>query len=132
MACRPQGNPRSSSSDGVPPELEVLGFRGVLCRTGLTGRRGEPVGEDRVDDPRVLALSSVLAQISVNTLFGDSAGDRLIWFLNRSNLVLKEDGRHHRPRRRQHLHIYRGTQRGGTPRVLGGQGALLTTSKHNS
>ena len=55
------------SSDRVPPELEVLGFRGVLCRTGLTGRRGEPVGEDRVDDPRVLAFSSVLAQISVNT-----------------------------------------------------------------
>jgi len=26
----------------------------------------EPVGEDRVDDPRVLAHSSVLAQISVN------------------------------------------------------------------
>ena len=46
------------SSDGVPPELEVLGLRGVLCRTGLTGRhnrsdrsvRREPVGEDRVDD----------------------------------------------------------------------------------
>ena len=59
----------------------------------------EPIDEDRVDDLRVLALSSVLAQICVNTLFGDSAGDRLIWFLNRSNLVLKEDGRHHRPRK---------------------------------
>ena len=135
MACRPQSNPKSTSSDGVPPELEVLGFRGSPWSTGLTGRyhrsdrsvRREPVGEDRVDDPRVLALSSVLAQISVNTLFGDSAGDRLIWFLNRSNLVLKEDGRHHRPRRRQHLHIYRGTQRGGAPRVLGGQGALQST-----
>ena len=52
----------------------------------------EPVGEDHVDDPRVLAYSSVLARFCVNTLFGDSAGDRLIWFLNRSNLVLKEDG----------------------------------------
>ena len=48
------------SSDGVPLELEDLGFRGVLCRTGLTGRhnrsdqsvRREPVGEDRVDDQR--------------------------------------------------------------------------------
>ena len=77
MACRPQSNPRSTSSDGVPPELEVLGFRGVLCRTGLTGRhnrsnrsvRREPVCKDRVDDPRVLALSSVLAQISVNSFF---------------------------------------------------------------
>ena len=63
-----------------------------------------------------------------NTLFW-----RLRWgqinlvFLNRSNLVLKEDGCHHRPRRRQHLHIYRGTQRGGAPRVLGGQGALQST-----
>ena len=80
MAYRPQSNPRFMSSDGVPPELEVLGFPGVLGRTGLTGRRGEPVGEDRVDDLRVLALSSVLAQICVNTLFGDSAGERLIWF----------------------------------------------------
>ena len=70
MACRLQSNPRSTSSDGVLPELEVLGFCGVLCRTGPTGRHNrsdrsvhrEPVGEDRVDDPRVLALSSVLAQ----------------------------------------------------------------------
>ena len=76
MACRPQSNSRSRSSDGVPPELAVLGLRGVLCRSGLTGRhnrsdrsvRREPVGEDRVDDPRVLAFSSVLAQISVNSL----------------------------------------------------------------
>ena len=75
MACRLQRNPRSTSSDGVLPELEILGFHGVLCRTDLTGRHNrsdrsvhrEPVGEDRVDDPRVLALSSVLAQISVNT-----------------------------------------------------------------
>ena len=75
MACRPQSNPRSTSSDGVLPELEVLGFRGVLCRTDLTGRhnrsdrsvRREAAGEDRVDDPRVLAHSSVLAQISVNS-----------------------------------------------------------------
>ena len=79
MACRPRSNPRSTSSDGVPPELEILGFRGVLYRTGLTGRHNrsvcrEPIGEDSVDDPRVLALSSVLAQISVNTLFGESAG----------------------------------------------------------
>ena len=74
MDCRHQSNSRSTSSDGVPSELEVLGLRGVLCRTGLTGRhnrsdlsvRREPVGEDRVDDPRVLALLSVLAQISVN------------------------------------------------------------------
>ena len=76
MACRPQSNPRSTSSDGVPPELEVLGFRG---RAGLTGRhnrsdrsvRRELVGEDRVDDPRVLAHSSVLAQISVNRRLND-------------------------------------------------------------
>ena len=75
MAYRPQSNPRFTSSDGIPPELEVLGLRGVLCRTGLTGRhnrsdlsvRREPIGEDHVDDPRVLAFSSVLAQISVNT-----------------------------------------------------------------
>ena len=48
------------SSDGVPPELEVLGFRGSPWSTGLTGRynwsdrsvRRELVGEDRVDDQR--------------------------------------------------------------------------------
>ena len=74
MACRPQSNPRSTSSDGVPPELEVLGFCGVLCRTSLTGRhnrsdrsvRREPIGEDHVDDPRVLAYSSVLVRFCVN------------------------------------------------------------------
>ena len=90
MAYRPQSNRRSTSSDGVPPELEVLGFRGSPWSTGLTGRynrsdqsmRREPVGEDRVDDPRVLAHSSVLARFCVNTLFGNSAGDQI-------NLVLK-------------------------------------------
>ena len=46
---------------------------------------------------------------------------------NRSNLLPRKDGRHHRPRRRQHLNIYRGTQRGGVPRLLGGQGALQST-----
>jgi len=67
VACWPQSNPRSTSSDGVPSELEVLGLRGILCRTGLTGcpdrsdrsARRKPVGEDRVDDPHVLAHSSV-------------------------------------------------------------------------
>ena len=46
---------------------------------------------------------------------------------NRSNILPRKDGRHHRPRRRQHLHIYRETQRGGAPRLLGGQGALQST-----
>ena len=50
----------------------------------------EPVGEDRVDDPRVLALSSVLAQISVNTFFGDSAGERLIWLLKTDLIYILE------------------------------------------
>ena len=37
MACRPQDNPRSASSDGVPPELVVLGLReAALCPTCLT------------------------------------------------------------------------------------------------
>jgi hypothetical protein len=71
VACRPQGNPRSSNSDGVPPELEVLGLRDVLCITGLTGCpnrsdrsvRREPIGEDRIDDPRVIAHPSVFDAI---------------------------------------------------------------------
>ena len=60
MACRPQDNPRSSSSDGVSPELEVLGLREALCAqpvlpvgaTGLTGRRGTSSGCDRCDSAR--------------------------------------------------------------------------------
>ena len=36
MACRLQDNPRSVGSDGVPPELVVLGFRGVSPSSGLT------------------------------------------------------------------------------------------------
>ena len=67
VACRPQSNPRSTSSNGIPPELEVLGFYGILCITGLTGcpnrsdwsTRREPVGEDRIEDPCVLAHSIV-------------------------------------------------------------------------
>ena len=39
VACRPQSNPRSTSSDGVPPELAVLGLRELPACTGQTGRR---------------------------------------------------------------------------------------------
>ena len=57
VACRPQSNPNSISSDGVPLELLILG----LCRvpgapvwpvryTGMTGRRKEAAGVDRFDD----------------------------------------------------------------------------------
>ena len=37
MACRLQDNPRSVGSDGVTPELVVLGFRGVSTSSGLIG-----------------------------------------------------------------------------------------------
>ena len=47
MACRPQDNPRSASSDEVPPELVVLGLREASLRpTGLTGRRRASSGFD--------------------------------------------------------------------------------------
>ena len=83
MACRPQDNPTFTSSDGVPPELVVLGLREFPACTGQTGRRNRSdrsaqgfAGVDRFDDrSRVLAHSSVLARFCVNTLFGDSAGD---------------------------------------------------------
>ena len=85
MACRPQNNPTITSSDGVPPELAVLGLREFPA---CTGRQNLPdwsaqgfLYVDRFDDrPRVLAHSSVLARFCVNKLFGDSAGERLIWF----------------------------------------------------
>ena len=55
MACQPQDNPKSLSSDGVPPELEVLGFREFLRLTGLTGWREwsdrsclKPAGDGRL------------------------------------------------------------------------------------
>ena len=40
VACRPQSNPSRASSDGVPPELTVLGFRSSLLHTGQTGPPG--------------------------------------------------------------------------------------------
>ena len=52
MACQSQDNPSSSSSDGVPPELEVLGFRVPLLPTGsagLTGCRLKLASVDRCD-----------------------------------------------------------------------------------
>ena len=62
MALRPQSNPSTASSDGVPPELVFLGLRAVLHRSvrpvGTTGQTGWAqgfVGVDRFDDhPHVL------------------------------------------------------------------------------
>ena len=55
MAFRPQDNPRSVSSDGVPPELVVLGFHDVSASSGLTGLKNRSdrsaqdlAGEDRL------------------------------------------------------------------------------------
>ena len=68
MACRPQSNPSSISSDGVPPELLVLSLRrlpGVPVRyTGLTGRRREAAGADRFDD--LAARSSAFECVGTN------------------------------------------------------------------
>ena len=44
-----------ASSDGVPPELVVLGFRGVSASSGLTGLRRTSLVKI-VCDPRVLVL----------------------------------------------------------------------------
>ena len=92
MACRLQDNPTFTSSDGVLPELAVLGLRELPACTGQTGRRhwsDRPAqgfaGVDRFDDRlRILAHSSVLARFCVNILFGDSAGEHV-------NLVFKTD-----------------------------------------
>ena len=75
MACRPQSNPTITSSDGVPPELAVLGFQRAPAYTGQTGRRYRSdrsargfAGVDRFDDrSRILAHSSVLARFCVNS-----------------------------------------------------------------
>ena len=83
MACRPQHNSRSLSSDGVPPELEVLGFLRVLCVqpirpvgvTSLTGRRLKLAGEDRVRSARA---SACVLTGSASTLVGISACTRLL------------------------------------------------------
>jgi len=58
VACRLQDNPISASSDGVPPELVVLGFRGVSVSSGLTGLRRTSLVRI-VCDPRVLVLLCV-------------------------------------------------------------------------
>ena len=64
MACRPQDNPKSTSSDGVPPELVVLFLREASLRptgltgwrdrsqTGRTGHRGTSSDCDRCDPAR--------------------------------------------------------------------------------
>ena len=75
MPCRPQSNPTFTNSDGVPPELVVLGFRRRPACTGQTGRRYRSdrpaqgfAGVDRFDDcPRILAHSRVLTRFCVNT-----------------------------------------------------------------
>ena len=80
------------SSDGVPPELAVLGFRRRPACTGQTGRRHRSdrpaqwfVGVDGFDNRSgVLAHLSVLARFCVNILFADSAGEPI-------NLVFKTD-----------------------------------------
>jgi len=67
VACQPQNNPRSASSNGIPPEFTVLGFHGVSALTGLTGPcKASLVKID--DDLRVLEHSCV-DQICVNTKF---------------------------------------------------------------
>jgi len=71
VACRSQNNPRSTSSDGVPPEFEVLGLREALLVTRLTGWRYRSdrstqdfVTVDRFDDrSHVLLHSSVFGAI---------------------------------------------------------------------
>ena len=68
MDCRPQSSPSSISSDGVPPELLVLGLRRLpgapVCYTGLTGRRREAAGVDRFDD--LAARSSAFECVGTN------------------------------------------------------------------
>ena len=79
-----------TSSDGVPPELVVLGFQRIPARTGLTGRRHRSdrpaqsfVGVDRSDDrSRVLVHSSVFGAILCQHTFW-----QLRW--GKINLVLK-------------------------------------------
>ena len=63
MACRLQDNPRSASSDGVPHELVVLGFRGVFASSGQTGLKNRSdwsaqdlAGEDRLRSTRASAF----------------------------------------------------------------------------
>ena len=87
LACWPQSNSRSTSSDGVPPKLEILGVRRLprapvwpVRYTDLTGRRREAAGVDRFDD--LVARSSAfecVTRFCVNTFFGNFAGERLIW-----------------------------------------------------
>ena len=77
MDCRPQGNPRSTSSDGVPPELEVLGLRRLpgapvwpVCYTDLTGRRRDAAGVDHFDDLATRSSASErVTRFCINTWY---------------------------------------------------------------
>ena len=85
MACRPQSNPTITSSDGVPPELAILGFQRVPACTGQTGRRYRSdrsaqdfAGVDRCDDRScILAHSSVLARFCVSRWLTGEGGATL-------------------------------------------------------
>ena len=58
MACRLQDNPRSASSDGVPHELVVLGFRGVSASSGLTDlkNRSDRLAQDFAGENRLRSV----------------------------------------------------------------------------
>ena len=95
MACRPQSNPTITSSDGVPPELAVLGFQRVPACTGQTGRRYRSdrsaqgfAGVDCFDDrSRVLAHSSVLARFCVNMVMSFGLTNAPAYFMYLMNSV---------------------------------------------
>jgi len=78
---RSQDNPRSLSYDGVPLELEVLGFRGISAPTGLISWHDWPTqdlaGEDCLRSARASALCVDL--ICINILFGDFAGEEKVY-----------------------------------------------------
>jgi hypothetical protein len=102
VSCRRQDNPRSASSNGVPPELAVLGFRGISAPTGLTGGCSRSdlstwgfAGEDRLRSACASAFvcwsdlcqQIQLAHMHVQTRgqikekedYGISAGPRHMW-----------------------------------------------------
>jgi len=70
VACGPQGNPKSLSSDGVPPELEVPGLRDFLPPTGLTGwgDRSDRSTWDLTGDGRLRPMRSSTLCVDLNSV----------------------------------------------------------------
>jgi len=86
VACRPQSNPSSISSDGVPPELLVLDLSHLpgapvypVRISGLISLRREAASGDRFDDLAVHSSTfECVTRFCVNNILALNGGDEIV------------------------------------------------------